>query len=309
MTIEAPERDPANRSLEVSPTTATSATSSIRNRRTAVRIMSGQGRPRPASAGDSTRSTSASQPRAVTIRSRVAGEKPVVRQRRIPALRRSTRQASAPGMGPHLAPVDGVVEGVLEGRVGLLGPVPVAAEQLGEHGDLGLTHGAADVVLGIGGQLTGGEADGVEGVLERLFDGAIVGHRGAGHVQGHQSDRGFHGLTSSQVCSAMAGDRVIPRPAGPVTTHTAGFDLLAVADAVIGGRRVHPGPTPDDRGQLPTEDRLGPVTEAVVGGLVHREVEGLVVDVGVADGQSAAGPLDEQELHGPLGRLRPGGRK
>ena len=51
MTIEAPARAPATRSLEVSPTTATSATSSIRNRRTAVRIMSGQGRPPPAAAG------------------------------------------------------------------------------------------------------------------------------------------------------------------------------------------------------------------------------------------------------------------
>ena len=32
------------------------------------------------------------------IRSRVAGEKPVVRQRRIPASRRAARQASAPWM-------------------------------------------------------------------------------------------------------------------------------------------------------------------------------------------------------------------
>ncbi len=62
----------------------------------------------------------------------------------------------------------------------------------------------------------------VEGVLEGLLDGAVVGHRGAGHVQGHQSDRGCHAVTSSQVCSAMAGERVIPRPAGPVTTHTPG---------------------------------------------------------------------------------------
>ena len=67
-----------------------------------------------------------------------------------------------------------------------------------------------------------GQSDGVERVLEGLLDGAIVGHRGAGHVQGHQPDRGFHAVTSSQVCSAIAGDRVIPRPAGPVTTQTAG---------------------------------------------------------------------------------------
>ena len=127
-----------------------------------------------------------------------------------------------PGDGPHLAPVDGAVEGVLEGRIGLLGPVPVAIEQLGEHGDLGLAHGAADVLLRVPPEPTCGQADRVERVLEGFLDGAVVGHRGAGHVQGHQSDRGFHAVTSSQVCSAIAGDRVIPRPAGPVTTHTAG---------------------------------------------------------------------------------------
>ncbi len=139
----------------------------------------------------------------------------------MPASRRMARHASAPGHGRHLAAVDRLVEGGLEGGVGLLGPVTVAAEQLGEDGDLGLTHGAADVVLGITPQLAGGETDRVEGVLEGLLHGAVVGHRGAGHVQGDQSDRRSHPLTAAQVCSAMAGERVIPRPAGPVTAHTA----------------------------------------------------------------------------------------
>ena len=120
-----------------------------------------------------------------------------------------------------LAPADGIVEGPFEGPVGLLGQVAIAAEQLGEHGDLRLAHGATDVLLGIVGQRCRGEPDRVEGLLERLFDGAVVGHCGAGHVEGHHADgRGGHADTSSQVSSAMAGERVIPRPAAPVTTET-----------------------------------------------------------------------------------------
>ena len=53
----APARVPAIKSLTVSPATATSSTASISSRSTAARIMSGNGRPLPASAGESTRST------------------------------------------------------------------------------------------------------------------------------------------------------------------------------------------------------------------------------------------------------------
>ncbi len=45
---------------------------------------------------------------------------------------------------------------------------------------------------------------------------------------------------------------------------------------------------------------FGPGAQAVVEGLLDGEVERLVVDVGVADGEAAAGPLDEQQLHRPL---------
>ena len=113
-----------------------------------------------------------------------------------------------------------LVEGGLEGGVGLLGSVVVASEELGEDGDLGLAHGAADVGGRLVAQIAGGETDGIEGDLERLLYRALVGHGGAGHVQHHQSDRLAHIPTSSQVFSAMAGERVIPRPAAPVTAHT-----------------------------------------------------------------------------------------
>ena len=61
--------------------------------------MSGQGRPRPASAGERNRSTSEPQPSAVTIASLVTGEKPVDRQTLIPASRQAANSSTAPGMG------------------------------------------------------------------------------------------------------------------------------------------------------------------------------------------------------------------
>ena len=74
----APARWPAIRSSGVSPTTAPGGMSSTPRRRAATRTRSGNGRPRPASAGESTRSTSLHQPRALTIASCVGRAKPVV---------------------------------------------------------------------------------------------------------------------------------------------------------------------------------------------------------------------------------------
>ena len=97
-TTPAPARVPEMRSLTVSPATATSSTASISRRSTAVRIMSGAGRPRPASAGDSTRSTSVCQRSASMMRSRVGGAKPVVRHTFTPISRSSANTPVAPGM-------------------------------------------------------------------------------------------------------------------------------------------------------------------------------------------------------------------
>jgi len=49
------------------------------------------------------------------------------------------------GQWGHVAQVDGPVEGGLEGLVGPFGDLGVASEQLGEHVDLRLPHGLADV--------------------------------------------------------------------------------------------------------------------------------------------------------------------
>ena len=98
----------------------------------------------------------------------------------------------------------------------------VTAEELGEDVDLGLAHGAADVGARVVHEVAGRQTDGVEGGLEGLFHRAVVGHGGAGHVECGQADGGGHRVSSSQVSSAMAGDSVIPRPAGPVTTTTPG---------------------------------------------------------------------------------------
>ncbi len=151
------------------------------------------------------------------IRSRVEGENPVVRHSRIPPARRAAKTSSE-WERRDLSAVDGLVERGLEGDIGLLGAVAVASEDLGEDRDLGLTHGASDVGSRVVHQVAGHQTDGVQRGLEGLLDRHLVGDGGAGHVEGGQSDRWGHGARSSQVSSAMAGERVIPRPAGPVTT-------------------------------------------------------------------------------------------
>ena len=96
----------------------------------------------------------------------------------------------------------------------------VAAKELGEDGDLRLAHGATDVGAGVVHEIARGEPDGVEGGLEGLLDGSFVGHGGSGHVERGKTDGCGHLVSSFQVSSAMAGERVMPRPAGPVTITT-----------------------------------------------------------------------------------------
>ncbi len=97
-TMPAPARSPASMSLGVSPATASSCTEPPPSRSSAVSGMSGHGRPRPASAGDSRRSTLPAQPSAAMIASLVAGEKPVDRHTLIPASRAAANRCSAPGI-------------------------------------------------------------------------------------------------------------------------------------------------------------------------------------------------------------------
>ena len=98
-TRPAPARKPDSMSAGVSPTTARLDTARPPSRSSAVSGRSGHGRPRPASAGASTRSTSGAQPRAAMITSRVSGEKPVVRHTFVPAARQAANSSSDPGIG------------------------------------------------------------------------------------------------------------------------------------------------------------------------------------------------------------------
>src|SRR5690606_25416444 len=71
----------------------------------------------------------------------------------------------------------------------------------------------------------GGQACRGGGRLEGPDHQAVVGHGGAGHVEHGDLDQVVRHTFSyspmrSAVCSAMAGPSVMPRPPGPVTTHT-----------------------------------------------------------------------------------------
>jgi hypothetical protein len=97
-TIAAPARRPDSTSLAVSPATASSLTPLPCSLSSAVSGRSGHGRPRPASAGDRARSIRPPQASWSMMASLVAGEKPVARQTRMPALRSRVMVSSAPGI-------------------------------------------------------------------------------------------------------------------------------------------------------------------------------------------------------------------
>ena len=103
-TRPAPARRPDSTSLAVSPATASSLTAPPPSRSSAVSGRSGQGRPRPASAGDSARSMSGRQPSVSSRASLVAGENPVARQTLIPAVRSAAKVSSAPGSAATAPP-------------------------------------------------------------------------------------------------------------------------------------------------------------------------------------------------------------
>lgn len=149
----------------------------------------------------------------------------------------------APGTGAMRPFGDQFPVCLLEREVGLLGPVLVA-EEVAEDGDLGLAHGGADVVELL--RVVGGaglHAEALCGGAEGLLDEAAVGDGGPGHVEDDQIQPApplvhpaalpvallvallrvaqlLHQPSSSAVVSAMAGEQVIPRPPGPVTSQT-----------------------------------------------------------------------------------------
>ena len=222
-TAPAPARVPASRSLTVSPTTATVPGSRTPRRAIAPRIRSGAGRPRPTSAGESARSTSPSQASAASRASLVDGAKPVVRHTRTPRARSCAQHAER--AGDRL--------GAARGDRGLVGPGELGGgasrlprgEERGEHVGLGPAHGGAHHGgrLGRSGR-TGKYPPGVEGVLERGLDRAVVAHGRAGHIEAGEEVPADHAGTArpaaSSVPAAMAGAQVMPRPPGPVTRTT-----------------------------------------------------------------------------------------
>ena len=125
-----------------------------------------------------------------------------------------------------------------------LGPLFIA-EEMAEHLNLRLSHRVVHVAHPFGvSRVVGRDVDGGERVEERRVDKAAVGDGGARHVQHGECDPpGGHvaptptgsGVSTprwaDQVCSAMAGDSVMPRPPGPVITHTpsAGWSRQQIA--------------------------------------------------------------------------------
>ena len=82
---------------QVSPTTAIAPTAAISVRSAQASSMSGLGRPRPASAGETLTSKRSFQPSSSMSASRVAGEKPVVRATLHPRPRSRSTVSRAPG--------------------------------------------------------------------------------------------------------------------------------------------------------------------------------------------------------------------
>ena len=137
----------------------------------------------------------------------------------------------------------------------------------------------------------------VEGLAEGPLHHPVVRHRGPRHVEGGQTGSSASPAQPVHVCSAMAGDSVMPRPARPVITTTPGSTSArkhtrpsVAAEYTPAHRRTTGG---SDHPRISSARAAQPVVEELLDG----EVEGLLVDVGVADRETPVGALDEQELH------------
>ena len=118
-----------------------------------------------------------------------------------------------PGHGRDRPAADGRGVVVLERVVGLAGGRLVAQDPP-EHLDLRLAHARPH---GRHRLLEGGSGQAGDRRGEGLEHGAVVGHRGACHVQAGHRDTGHR-----NVSSAIAGEQVMPQPPGPVTRITPG---------------------------------------------------------------------------------------
>ena len=181
---------PASRSLVVSPTTATSATSSISQPQYGgedhVGPRVGPGRRHPVNRA---RSMAPSPPSEAMMRSRVAGENPVVRQIRMPAWRSAAKSVdSAPGTAatsPRSTAWSKATSKAASARSARWWSPPSSSVNTA---DLGLPHRPSHAGPRVVVEVIGNQVYGIEGLLEGLLDGAVVGDGGARHVQDSQPE-------------------------------------------------------------------------------------------------------------------------
>ena len=129
-TTDAPALYPLHKSLAVSPTTATSRTSSMWARRMAQRTMSGYGRPRTVSLGARKKSVTSSHPRCSMMARCTLSVKPVVRQTLVPAARNAPNAARGARDLSYPALADGSFDGRVERGQSLLDEVVVGEQGL-----------------------------------------------------------------------------------------------------------------------------------------------------------------------------------
>ena len=187
------------------------------------------------------------------------------------------------------------VERGLEPPVRLLRPRFVAAEHRAEDVDLRLAHRRAHVleVRRAARRPSGSKPIPAERLDERPLDDAAVAARSCPPCRAPRV--GSPAPLRSNVSAAMAGDSVMPRPPGPVTTTRPGSGTTRTQTDVVGGLRVDTRPSGAAPAAAVGRGSTPPARQQVlVRLLVDREVVRLVVDVGVADRQLAAGPLRDR---------------
>ena len=234
------------------------------SRSMAPKIMSGAGRPRPQSAGESARSMWSAQPSRSIKLSRVEGAKPVVRHTLTPPARRASKTSTAPGMA-DTSPAATMLRTPAKAAV-----APAAAS--------GSRSGRTPRPW------TGPSSPARRrGPREPLAPSARPRPRRAPRRRPRRPRRrrarwyppcrgrpARSGRSSQatpaalRVSAAMAGAQVMPRPPGPVTSHTPG-EFLAGADWAAGALGVDTLPAPPHRRGGPSPQRAARSRSSSVG--------------------------------------------
>ena len=265
----------------------------------APRTRSGAGRPRPTSAGERARSIVG--PPVQRVQQGVAGRRGEAGREADPDAAGSEVAQHVGRAGDRLDPPGG--DDGLVGR-GELRPWPARPGRLSrsvaktsalDQPMVSRTNAVRLVVA----RRALRDADGGQGFVERGFDGAVVAHGGAGHVEAGERVRPDHAATPA-ASSVSRGDG---RRAGHAPPARARHEPHAGRRSARVGRR-HRRCTPRTR----PPSAAGPAAarrrgcrrararSSSVGVLAEREVERLVVGVGVADREPTVGPLHQEQL-------------